>query len=81
MTFETFDQRDEETWPDYQKDNDKDKYNDNDNDKHKHKENDKDMTWLANFHEIVDSADSWAYEFVTWHSRVTLDSIGNSCDV
>ena len=29
MTFETFDQRDEETWPDQQQDNDKD----NDNDK------------------------------------------------
>ena len=25
MTFETFDQSDEETWPDQQKDNDKDK--------------------------------------------------------
>ena len=34
MTFETFDQRDEETWPDQQKDNDNDKYND------KHKDND-----------------------------------------
>ena len=32
MTFETFDQSDEETWPDQQKDNDKDKYKDNDND-------------------------------------------------
>ena len=31
MTFETFDQRDEETWPDQQKDNDKDKDKDNDN--------------------------------------------------
>ena len=31
MTFERFDLRDEETWPEYQKDNDKD----NDNDKHK----------------------------------------------
>ena len=43
ITFDTFDQSDEETLPDYQKDNDKDKYNDNDNDKHKHKENDKDI--------------------------------------
>ena len=34
MTFETFDQSDEGTWPDQQKDNDKD--NDNDNDKYKH---------------------------------------------
>ena len=36
MTFETFDLRDEETWPDHQKDNDKDNFNDKD------KENDKD---------------------------------------
>ena len=32
VTFETFDQSDEETWPDQQKDNDKDNDNDNDND-------------------------------------------------
>ena len=32
MTFETFDQRDEETLPDYQKDNDEDKYNEKDKD-------------------------------------------------
>ena len=37
MTFETFDQRAEETWPDQQKENDKD----NDNDKGK--DNDKDI--------------------------------------
>ena len=30
MTFETFDQRDEETWPDQPKDHDKDKNNDKD---------------------------------------------------
>ena len=35
MTFETFDQGDEVTWPDQQKDNDKDKYKDKDNDKDK----------------------------------------------
>ena len=33
LTFETFDQSDEETWPDQQKDNDKDRDNDKDNDK------------------------------------------------
>ena len=33
LTFETFDQGDEKTWPDQQKDNDEDKHNDNDNDK------------------------------------------------
>ena len=32
MTFETFDQNDEETWPDQQKDNNNDKYKDKDND-------------------------------------------------
>ena len=37
MTFETFDQRKEETWPDQQKENDKDDDNDND------KDNDKDI--------------------------------------
>ena len=30
LTFETFDQSDEETWPDQQKDNNEDKHNDND---------------------------------------------------
>ena len=36
VTFETFDQSDEGTWPDQQKDNgkDKDKYKDNDKDKY-----------------------------------------------
>ena len=36
LTFHTFDQSDEKTWPDQQKDNDedKDKYKDNDNDKY-----------------------------------------------
>ena len=36
VTFETFDQSDEGTWPDQQKDNnkDKDKYKDKDKDKH-----------------------------------------------
>ena len=36
LTFETFDQSDEKTWPDQQKDNDKDKYKDNDNDNDKY---------------------------------------------
>ena len=36
MTFETFDQSDEGTWPDQKKDNDKDKYKDEDNDKDKY---------------------------------------------
>ena len=32
MTFETFDQGDDGTWRDHQKQNDKDKYKDKDND-------------------------------------------------
>ena len=36
VTFETFDQSDEETWPDQQKDNDKDKYKDKHNDRDKY---------------------------------------------
>ena len=38
LTFETFDQSDEKTWPDQQKNNneDKDKYKDNDNDNDKY---------------------------------------------
>ena len=43
MTFETFDQRDEETWPDQQKDNDEDNDNDYDN---THKDNDNYMNTL-----------------------------------
>ena len=39
MTFETFDQSDEETWHDPKKDNDKDRYKDKDKDK----DNDKDI--------------------------------------
>ena len=36
MTFATFDQSDEETWPDQKKDKDNDKYRDKDNDKDKY---------------------------------------------
>ena len=36
VTFETFDQSDEETWPYQKKHNDKDKYQDKDNDKDKY---------------------------------------------
>ena len=36
VTFETFDQSDEDTWPNQKKDNDKDKYKDKDNDKDKY---------------------------------------------
>ena len=39
VTFETFDQSDEDTWTDQQKNNDKDNDSDNDNDK----DNDKDI--------------------------------------
>ena len=36
VTFETFDQMDEERGPDQKKDNDKDKYKEKDNDKNKY---------------------------------------------
>ena len=36
VTFEPFDQSDEQKWPDQQKDNDKDKYKDKDNEKDKY---------------------------------------------
>ena len=91
MTFETFDQSDEETWPDQQKDNDKDKYKDKDSDK----DNDKDNTFREHLHrENLDTWDRWDTDyipdnwepefmtiFVTWQLRVTRDSIRNSCDV
>ena len=38
MTFETFYQSDEETWPDQQKDDDIDKYKEKYEDKHKDKD-------------------------------------------
>ena len=41
MSFETFDQSDEGTWPNQQKDNDGNKYKYKDNDKYKYKDNDK----------------------------------------
>ena len=44
MTFETFDQSDEGTWPDQQKDNDKYKHKDNDNDNDNDKDKDKDKS-------------------------------------
>ena len=37
MTFDTYDQSDDETWPDPKKYNDKDKYKDKDNDNDKYK--------------------------------------------
>ena len=46
MTFETFDQSDEETWPDQQQDNDKDKYKDNDKDKYISKRDPRDFVFL-----------------------------------
>ena len=36
LNFETFEQSDEKTWPDQQKDNDEDKYKDNDKDNDKY---------------------------------------------
>ena len=85
MTFETFDQSDEETWPDQKKD--KDKYKEKDN----HKANPSRKHLQRAPLETCDLwdtdyiSDNWELDFltifVTWQSRVTLDSIRISCDV
>ena len=79
MTFETFDQSDEETWPNQKKDNDRDKYND------KYKDSDKEKLLTCDIWDTYYNYDNWEPEFmtifVTWQLRVTLDSIRNSCDV
>ena len=79
MTFETFDQSDEETWPNQKKDNDRDKYND------KHIDSDKEKLLTCDIWDTDYNYDNWETEFmiifVIWQLRVTLDSIRNSCDV
>ena len=74
MTFETFNQSDGGTWPDQQKDNEKDKGKD--------KENYKDNLVTCDIWDTDYNSDNWEPEFmttfVTWQSRVTLDSIRNS---
>ena len=76
MTFETFNQSDGGTWPDQQKDNEKDKGKD--------KDNYKDNLVTCDIWDTDYNSDNWEPEFmttfVTWQSRVTLDSIRNSCD-
>ena len=84
--FETFDQSDEDTWPDQKKET-------------MTKTNTKTMIKTKTFKEHIQRAilvtcdiwdtdyisDNWEPEFVTivvtWQLRVTLDSIRNSCDV
>ena len=58
--FVTFDQSDEETWPDQKQDNDKDKDKDNDKEKDKHKENPRDFwhSTLINFF-TIESLNLW----------------------
>ena len=69
VTIETFDQSDEETWPDQQKDNNKDK------------DNDKDIVTfetLITFLTIENSnLNIYSYPWI----RSDRDSIRNSCDV
>ena len=55
VTFEIFDQSDEETWPDQKKDNDK--YKDKHNDKDKHNIKDK---YISRAHSKSDPRDLWA---------------------
>ena len=66
MTCETFDQSDEETWPDQNKDNDKDK----------------EQWLTCDIWDTDYNSDNWEPEllttFVTSQLRVTLDSIPNS---
>ena len=55
MTFETFDQSDEETGPDQQTDNDKDKYKDKDIEKDKYIESTfkEQSLWLLTFETLI----------------------------
>ena len=78
MTFETFYQSDEETWPDQQKDNDKDK--DNDKWRTPSKNNPRPLTFetLITFLTIENNnlnihSDPWI--------KSDRDSIRNACDV
>ena len=78
MTFETFYQSDEETWPDQQKDNDKDK--DNDKWRTPSKNDPRPLTFetLITFLTIENNnlnirSDPWL--------KSDRDSIRNSCDV
>ena len=77
MTFKTFDQSDEGTWPDQEKDNDKDKY--------KNKDSEKDKLLNCDICDTDYNYDNWEPEvmtiFVAWQLRETLDSIRNSNDV
>ena len=67
MTFETFDQSDEETWPDQKKDNDKDK------DKDKDKDNDKDKDILRTPPKILTKTNTF------WEHL--LRAILETCDI
>ena len=75
VTFGTFDQSDEETWPDQKKDNDT----------YKEKDSDKDKLLTCDIWDTDYNWDNWEPEFMTifvaWQLRVTLDSIRNSCNV
>ena len=68
MTFETFDQSDEETWPDQRKDNDKDKDNDND----KNKANDKAFKEHPQ-RVILETCDPWDI-WSKWQGDMTWNS-------
>ena len=85
MTFEIFDQSDEDTWPDQKKDNDKDKDKYKDDDK-KFKEHLQGAILVTcDIWDTDYKSDNWEPEFMTifvaWQLRETLDSIRNSNDV
>ena len=83
MTFETFDQSDEETSPDLKVHSNK--YNDKDKDNDKDKYIKRAILVTCDIWDTDYIPDNWEPEFmtifVTWQLIVTLDSIRNSCDV
>ena len=69
LTFDIYDQSDEETWPDRQKDN----YSDNDKDKYM--DHDRDMTWRVTLREInlhFSQLRTWIYD--NHHCDLTIRS-------
>ena len=84
MIFETFDQSDDETWPDQQKENDKDKYNEKEKDNHNEEHPQR---------TILETCDIWDTDIISdnWEQKLNIhsdpwiksdrDSIRNSCNV
>ena len=73
MTFDPFDQSDEEIWPDQQKDNDKNKDNEKDKDSEKDKDND---NWRTPSKNIIESCDFWDTDNISnnWNNNLNIHS-------